>query len=513
MLTKAVVLLTKTRLAFVALSVVLLLALPLTDPDYFWHLKAGEYIVTHRALPAGDIFSLTHAGQPWVLHEWLFETVLFAAFASWGASGVSVLMALFVMAMLGVTFVLTRRLGQSHALAFALVVCGGIVFAGGWTPRPQLVTYLLFSVYLSILAHYKYFGAGRALSALPLLMVAWVNAHGGYVIGIALVFLFAGTEWLGYWFGAARAPAHRQRLVQLSLLAGATLLASLANPEFIRHWLYPIQVLGMEANRSIQEWQSPDFHGFGPRIYLLLCSLFVLSTLYAKRKADLTELLVPGFFLLTGFVARRHVPLAVLTVLPFIALALGRGSMAAWAAKWQGSRLGGSYARSGANGKQLSQLAEGVLNWILLLVIVLVLLACRPWFSANAARRAELLPAAAADYVIAHRIVGRMFNGYGDGGYLIYRLGPERKIFIDGRVDVYGDTFFKEYNAIYAGTAGWKQKFDRYGIDFAILDNDAPIRQLLLAEGSFREAFRDGHHCVLLRSAARQAALPGKPVR
>ena len=196
--------------------------------------------------------------------------------------------------------------------------------------------------------------------------------------------------------------------------AAATLLASLANPEFVRHWLYPIQVLGMEANRSIQEWQSPDFHGFGPRIYLLLCSLFVLSTMYAKRKADLTELLVPGFFLLTGFVARRHVPLAVLTVLPFIALALGRGSMAAWAAKWQGSRLGRGYARSGANGKQLSQLAEGVLNWILLLVIVLVLLACRPWFSANAAKRAELLPAAAADYVIAHRIVGRMFNGYGE---------------------------------------------------------------------------------------------------
>jgi hypothetical protein len=513
MLTKAALLLTKTRLAFVALFVVLLLALPLTDPDYFWHLKAGEYIVSHRALPAGDIFSLTHAGQPWVLHEWLFETALFATFASWGASGVTLLTALFVMATLGVAFALTRRLGRSHALAFALVVCGGVVFAGGWAPRPQLVTYLLFSVYLSILAHDKYVGAQRALFALPLLMVAWVNAHGGYVIGIALVFLFTGAEWLGYWFGAARAPAQKRRLARLSLVAGATLLASLANPEFVRHWLYPIQVLGMEANRSIQEWQSPDFHSLGPRIYLLLCSLFVLSTMYAKPKADLTELLVPGFFLLTGFVSRRHVPLAVLTVLPFIALALGRGSTAAWAALWQGSRLGRSHARSSAAGKQLGQVAEGVLNWMLLLAIVLVLLACRPWFSANAAKRAERLPAAAADYVIAHRIVGNMFNGYDDGGYLIYRLGPERKIFIDGRVDVYGDSFFKDYNAIYFGTAGWKQKFDRYGIDFAILDNDAPIRQLLLAEGSFKEAFRDGHHSVLLRSAARQAALPGNPVR
>jgi len=503
MLIKAATFLTKTRLVFVALFVVLLLALPQTDPDYFWHLKAGEYIVTQRALPAGDIFSLTHAGQPWVLHEWLFEAVLFTAFASWGPFGVTLLTALFVMATLGVTFSLTRRLGQSHGVAFALVVCGGCVFAGGWAPRPQIVTYLLFALYLSILAQYKYGGAGRALFALPLLMVVWVNAHGGYVIGIALVFLLTGAEWLGYWFGAERAPARKQRLITLSLVAAATLLASLANPEFVRHWLYPIQVLGMAANQSIQEWQSPDFHTLGPRIYLLLCGVFLLAAIYATPKADFTELLVPGFFLLMGFVARRHVPLAVLTLMPFIALALGRGSTAAWAAAWRGSRLGRSHARASAGGKQLGQAAEGILNWIVLLAIVLVLLACEPWFRANAAKRAEQLPAAAADYVIAHGIVGNMFNGYGDGGYLIYRLGPQRKIFIDGRVDVYGDAFFKEYNDIYFGTDGWKQKFDRFGIDFAILDKDAPIRQLLLAEGSFREAYQDARHCVLLRSVPR----------
>ena len=100
-----------------------------------------------------------------------------------------------------------------------------------------------------------------------------------------------------------------------------------------------------------------------------------------------------------------------------------------------------------------------------------------------------------------------MFNAYGDGGYLIYRLGPERKVCIDGRVDVYGDKFFKEHKDIYSGTADWKAKFDRLAIDFAILGNDAPIRQLLLADGSFREAFHDGRHSVLLRSVPHQAAL------
>jgi hypothetical protein len=455
------------------------------------------------------VFSFTRAGQRWVLHEWLFEVMLFGAFAMWGPLGVKLLTALFAMATLGVTFALTRRMGHSPFVAFALVTCGGFVLASGWTPRPQLVTYLFFSVFLSILLQHKYHGARRALFVLPLLMVVWVNFHGGYVIGIALAFLFAGAEWLHFWFAAthARTPAQKQRLVQLTLIATATLLASLVNPEFVGHWLYPFQVLGMEANASIQEWQSPNFHHIGPRMYLLLCGLFLLSYIYARPRADLTELLVPGFFLFNGFISVRHVPLAVLTVMPFIALALARGGTAACAARWQGSWLGRRYASTAGNDKQLGRAAECVLNWILLVAIVSVLALVQPRFHVNAARQAERLPAAAADYVIANRIGGNMFNTYGDGGYLIYRLGRERKVFIDGRVDVYGDTFFKDYNDMYSGAADWKEKFDRFAIDFALLDNDAPIRQLLLANGSFREAFRDTRHSVLLRSVPRQAAL------
>jgi hypothetical protein len=507
MLLTAAARLTKTRLAFVALFMVVTLALPLVDPDYFWHLKAGEYIVTHRALPAGDVFSFTRAGQPWVLHEWLFEAVLFLAYSSWGTFGVQLLTALLAMATLGVIFALMRHLGQSASVAFVLAACGGFVFASGWAPRPQLVTYLLFALFLSILLRFKYDGARRALLALPLLMVVWVNAHGGYLIGIALAFLFTAAEWLNDWLGTMRTPSRKEGLVRLTWIAAATMLASLANPEFAGHWLYPFQVLGMEANRAIQEWQSPDFHGGGPRMYLLLCGLFVLAYIHTRPKPDFTELLVPGFFLFNGFISIRHVPLAALTLMPFIALALARGPAAACAARWQASTLGRRVAHAAGSGKQLGAGVEAGLNWLLLLAIALVLALFQPLLHANAAKQGALLPAAAADYVIAHGIKGNMFNVFGDGGYLIYRLGPERKVMIDGRVDVYGDAFFKDYRDVYFGAAGWKEKFDRLAIDFAILDKDAPIRQLLLAEGSFREAFHDERHSVLLRSVPHQAAL------
>jgi hypothetical protein len=337
-----------------------------------------------------------------------------------------------------------------------------------------------------------------------------VNAHGGYVVGIALVCLFTAAEWINYWMAAVRDPAQKQRLVRLTQVACATTLASLLNPGFIEHWLYPFQVLGMAANERIQEWQSPNFHKLGPQIYLLLLVLLMFSYSYAAPRADVTELLIPGFFLFNGFISGRHISLAVLTAVPFIALALSRGGTAACTAWWQRSRLARMYASSLGSGKQLGH-GEGLLNWIVLLVLAVGLVLYAPLFRAREMKKVnDTLPVGAVEYVLAHRIQGKMFHNYNDGGYLIYRLGPDRKVCIDGRVDVYGDKFFADYLDIYEGKAAWKEKFDKLAVDFAIVDKDAPIRQLLLAGSSFKEVYRDQRHSVLLRNGAQQPALPGK---
>ena len=91
------------KLAFISMFMALLATLRLTDFDYFWHLKAGEYIVTQGALPHGDIFSFTQLGKPWVLHEWLFEVMLYGMFTWLGSLGVKLLTATLAMTALGIT--------------------------------------------------------------------------------------------------------------------------------------------------------------------------------------------------------------------------------------------------------------------------------------------------------------------------------------------------------------------------------------------------------------------------
>lgn len=500
-------LLDKKRLAFISMFLGLLFLLPLTDPDYFWHLKTGEYIFTQRALPVGDIFSFTRFGKPWVLHEWLFEVVLYGMFSWLGPLGVKLLTTTLAMSALGITYALLRRLAVTPALAFALLLAAFIPFGIGISPRPQLVTYVFFTSFLYVLLSYKYFQTTRYLFALPLLMMVWVNAHGGYVVGIALTGLFVVCEWASYWIGSERDEEKKQRLVRLTLAAIATALASLINPEFVGHWLYPFQVIGMEANRQIQEWQSPDFHDWGTRAYLMLVLVFFVSYTYAARKPDFTELILPAFLMVAGFKAIRHVPLAVLTMTPFIAIALSRGPVAGLSSLWHRTGPARFYKRWIGGGKQLDQ-GEYLLNWIVLLTIAFGLSVYYPIYHAKDEEKVnERLPVKAANFVVENGITGNLFNNYGDGGYLIYRLSPGRKVFIDGRADLYGDKFFKDFLGIYNGDATWKEKFDKLSIDYVICGKNAPIRQLLLAEKSFKEVYIDKWHSVLLRNAPKQQTL------
>lgn len=480
---------------------VLLTGVPLVDPDYFWHLKTGEVIVAHGALPAGDVFSFTRAGQPWVLHEWLFEVLLYGVFAASGAFGVQVLTAALCSAVLALSFTTARRLGGSMQSAWLPVALAALALAGAVAPRPQLLTYLCFALTLSALLGFKYAGAIRPLFVLPFVMAVWVNAHAAYAVGIFLMVLFGACEWLAWFAQPQRDPQHKRRLLRLAQATALVVLASLANPGLFERWLYPLQVLGMSFNALIQEWQSPDFHKLGARVFLALVLLYFVSCIHGVRRPGLTELALPLSFTVLGCISVRHVPLAVLVLAPFTALALSRGPLAAVGAALRASKPVRWYlARRGA----ASELGgnEALLNWLVAGVVVFLQFSHLSGARADAGREASArLPRGAADYVAAQRIGGRMFNRYNDGGYLIYRLAPQARVVVDGRADVYGDQFLKDYMHVYDGGADWQARFERLAVDFAVLPLDAPIRQLLLAQGRFHEVYRDAHFSVLRRAA------------
>jgi hypothetical protein len=494
--------LSKTRLVAFAMFLVLLTLLPLIDPDYFWHLKTGEYIVDHAALPASDVFSYTRMGHPWVLHEWLFEVILYSFFAAFGELGVRLLSATLITAALVLTFTTARRLA-SAATAWPPLIIGVFVFVSSMSPRPQLLTYVCFALYLSVLLRFKYEHATRPLIALPLAMIVWVNAHAAYAVGIALVLFFTACEWLIWACRPARDPEQKRRLIRLTQVACLVALASLANPGLFERWVYPVQVLGMAVNQIIQEWTSPDFHLFIWQAYLVLVLMFFVAIAYGTRKPDLTELALPLLFVVAGCVSRRHAPLAVMTLVPFTALALARGPFMAISAFVRSLKPVRWYLAWRSAGRELGNV-EYALNWLFAGVVGL----CLPAYvhskqAQTGSKPDQLLVEGAAGFIAAQGLRGNLFNEYGDGGYLIYRLFPRARVAVDGRADMYGDKFIQDYLRIYGAASDWQAKFDRLAVDLAVLPLDAPIRQLLLEKERFREVYRDKHYSVLQRATAR----------
>lgn len=497
-----------SRLGFIAIFFALLTFTQLVDPDYFWHLRTGQYLFEHGSLPVGDVFSYTQAGKYWVLHEWLFELVLYGLYSQLGELGIKLLVSMLATSTLAISYATAKRMLGRPRMAFVMtLLCFGLV-AGSISPRPQLVTFQFFAIFLWVLLGVKYFGANRGLVILPLLMVAWVNFHGGYVIGLVLLFLFTFCEWIGFLAVNKQDVLLKRRLQWLGIAAIATLLASAANPYFIRHWLYPFQVMGMEYSLSyISEWRSPDFHHHLGKAYLVLVIFFFLCTVCRLKKPDLTELAIPTFFIFMGFVSARHVPLAVMAVVPFVAVSLKQEALTQiLPSHWQ-SALIDWYGRWFRQGNDLGH-KEYLLNWLVLVGVVAGYLLGYPVCRTGCVEGSgTMVPVNATEFLIKEGVHGRMFNSYDYGGYLINRLYPVQKVFIDGRADMYGDAFVKEYGEISGGRADWRATFYKYQIDYVVIKRDSPLRQMLLAQGDFKLVYDDDVAAVLLKNNGKYAAI------
>ncbi|MDX8405475.1 MAG: hypothetical protein R8K50_04915 [Mariprofundus sp.] len=495
------------RMLFLILFLILLVKINLLDPDYFWHLKTGEQILLNGALPKADIFSHTNFNHPWILHEWLFQVLLFTVYTLLGAFGIKVMTAFLAMISLYVTYLTVNRVNHRPVFSALLILAFIVTIYPFISPRPQLISFLFFSLTLFLLIQFKYLKRTRYLFSLPAVMILWVNMHGGYVIGIALLVLFCSCEFISYWQSDRLDKSYRKQLSTLAIITLITALGSSVNPYFIAHWLYPFTVLSMEASRSyISEWQSPDFHLISFQYTLFLILLFFVISAYRQTKPDLTEIIVPLFFIAAGFITSRQMPFAILTIIPFMGIAFAKGTAASISA----SAAGMMYRKHRSRSRQLGN-SEHLLNWTITLIVATGLFLAYPTLEQQQQQnRDKMIPVQATDFILKTGLTGHMFNTYRFGGYLIYRLYPEQRVFIDGRADMYGDDFFQQYIKINSGQADWEKLFNKYAIDYVICERDAAIRQLLILRSDFRLVYDDDNNSVLVKDIPRYAEIISK---
>ncbi len=473
-----------------------------TDPDFYWHLKTGELIAQTGAIPVTDPYSFTYGGQAWVAHEWLTELIFHAIERAGGFDALRGLPALAAAANFLLLYAIARRLTGKESSAALATLLFFIPMVPSFTLRPQIFTYLCFTFFLLALVDVKYLRSTRLLWWLPALMLLWVNLHGAYMLGFALLGVFIATEAGNRWLFPVRQSRGTQRLGLLCGVSLVAVLAALLNPQGVRMLLYPFETVAMEASRGlIAEWHSPDFHDLLPRVSLLGIFAYVLAAIYARRKPDLTEVVLPLLLIVAGLSAWRHLPLMSIVLLTFFCAMLRQlRPSELLLRRWTASRRKSVHA-----GQQVTRAQAGTIH-LLLLVAVVIAAANGALRTEHAGQTSKFVARGAADHVLTHGLSGRLLNDYDLGGYLIYRLWPTHKVFIDGRADLYGDDFLKAYFRLDKGHEGWEKMIDEQGIDIVIYARAAALPQLLLASGRFTQVYGDAHHLVLVRAA--RAPLP-----
>ncbi len=460
-------------------------ATPITDPDLWWHLATGRYIVETHSIPHKDVFSYTASDHKWITHEWLTEVGMIGLYRQGGQA--ALIMATSIIITLSFAIIYMQCAARPHLAIFA-VLFSALASAVTWGPRPQILNMLLTAILLYLL--YQLRQKRRPVWwAFPALIALWANLHSGYFLAYIIIASVLISDLLAHLLDyRTSATLDGRALRNLALVLGVCIIAAGLNPNGYKILWYPFETLSSQAmQKYIQEWAPPAFNQ--PRYWPAIALLFagVLAFILSRRRRDLTDLTLFFGLLFMALLSARHIPFFALVSAPMLSryfsdVELGR-------LRWD---LSAPYLpRPMPN-------ALVLINWLLVLVFVAV----------GASRVSKVLaenqqvnparfPVHAVEFVQRQGLATqRIYNSYDWGGYLIWR---GFKVFIDGRADVYLDDFINQYALAYLIQDDWRVPLNKFSVDYILIERQAPLAILLRETDEWRQIYKDDLAIILSR--------------
>jgi hypothetical protein len=542
---------------------------PLADADIGWHIRTGELIVTTHSLPRTDPFSSTMQGQPWFAWEWLYDILLGILHQACGLNGVVWLCALLVAAIFALLLSELLQRGTGLLLAIVLMLLAEAASTIHLYARPHIVSWLFSLLWFVVLESWEGwpspavrcspFAVGGwpseriaiseersansdqrckhakvprwVLWFFPASMLLWVNLHGGWLFGMALLGMYTFAALVesvrarkNDAFAAIRA-AHRARAMAMAWVASA--MATLVNPFGWRLHAHIYHYLGDRylMNR-IDEFRSPDFHGWAERCFAVILALMLVA-LAGRHFSDnrlsgnrpsvnrgrlpLSHLLVVLLAVYAGFYSSRNLPVSSM-LLVLVAGPILWGIYVSLADKpgaWQWVRNGAARIsqfsdRMGAQEVELRGHLWPVVSVSLAFAICLQ----GGWLGSRQLIHAQFdpkkVPVAAVNF-LQQEFRGEqasrepVFSTDAWGGYLIYRMNPgrmnpgrmnpgrmnpgrmypDRKVVVDDRHDLYGSGRIRQYLILTQAEPGWQSVLKEWQIRTALLPADSTLANLL----------------------------------
>jgi hypothetical protein len=472
----------------------------LSDCDTGWHIRTGDWMVANRVVPTHDVFSFSKPNGVWYAWEWLSDLV-FAGLNHIGGLRAVVLLTLLLLC---ATFTLLFRLTTRHSSRVVAIVAMVLAVASSsvhWLARPHLFT-LLFLVSFFFIAEkvqdgQKKFAGIPYFVLLPVATIFWTNLHGGFIVGILLLGLYGAGEMLTVVFSAD--PAERRPAVLRARAwfgtALACLAASLVNPYGWRLHVHLVEYLrDPYAAQHIAEFFTLSFHHPAAIFFEGLLFLSAASAVWYASQGRFTNTLLLLAFGHEGLLAARNIPLFAIVATPLVAAAVD-----AWLARvpqlpvadWlrrAGARFNDVVAQTGATDALPRWHVVSVLGFALVAALIF---APAPPKKFRSEYDPKTYPAKAVE-VLRGDPTARIFTHDEWGDYLIWRLYPTGRVFVDGRSDFYGADFENKYTDVMNVSHDWQKILDGFGVNTILLPPSAPLAGVLKENSRWHSVYDDG---------------------
>jgi tetratricopeptide (TPR) repeat protein len=433
------------------------------DPDFWWHLKTGEWIWQHKAIPHVDPFSYTFKGAEWINYEWLFQAMIYPVYQVSGFGGLIVFVIICVLLTFVILFFSCREVDEGNGwLSITILFLVLLVAWGRFTIRPQMISFIFLALYLYLLILHR---EGRittlrlCLYLIPAHLI-WVNVHGSFLFGIFLVAAYALGRFVPLALSHHRdlKPAFQDKMLRgLVSLCLLLVLASFFNPFTYRVLLVPIKTaMAEEVLRNITEWAPLDIRSVGLFVIeptMWYRALFLIGAAsFLIRLDNLKKIENVVIFALFSYMAFKHIRFCADFAIVTAPMIVNNLSQFQWRVRrWK---------------------------WVFFLPLLFTLIV----FSADSVK--ELMsqrklglgiwpayPATTVHFLKEHNVRGRIYNDYGfGGGYLIWNLWPDISVFIDGRAPtIYDRDFIWLYGMTKRKKEVWEKVVEQYGIDIVLI--------------------------------------------
>jgi hypothetical protein len=454
------------------------------DVDLWGHIKFGKDMWDAKAFQWVDVYSYTAFGSQWINHEWLSELIMYLMYDAFGSPGL-----LIGKLLVGFCIVyLLSRISFSRTcepLVYGMVfVLSVFVMCPGFMIRPQLATFLFTALFLYVL--HLYLDRGRNLLwSLPIVMVAWVNSHGGFVIGVGMFPVVAVCGYVACRM-RKRDVGHLRPLLFWMVLTEASVFI---NPYgwHLLAFLYDT----LTRPRDITEWVPVTLFDLSYIRFKLLSLLFLLTFLIKNQERRYWEAGIITVALIYAFMHQRHTPIFAIVAAPYLA-----------------ENLSILVQRTGLFVRLRSRASN-----ILLSVFLFLLISYQIGFASYKYVRAEWniivdpaeYPVHAVHFLKQNEIMGKILVPFDWGEYVIWKLYPDSHISIDGRFrTVYSEDIIVDHFQAARDASKLKELLEKYPADIILGRQNSLYWQLISTQATYIYVYSDPTTIVFIRDCESQ---------